>query len=227
MLAEFLARTVIRMSWSLLRDRWKSCQGWPFAILFFGGLLLEKDKQDVLSKLEHNTNYCLPFPSRILPYSYYNLPFHLKPCFLYFAVFPEGFKISTRQLHQLWIAEGFIHENSEATAECYSVELVDRGFIQAMRTTSVGRQNQNVLYSWYFAADIHLQGWNCGIHQCGKISTRSIIDHSKNADVSQFVILISYFLQGIPASHLSSFLCLTPNRGYLAPTECDYISWEH
>ncbi|GAY59927.1 hypothetical protein CUMW_198210 [Citrus unshiu] len=68
------------------------------------------------------------------------------------------FKISTRQLHQLWIAEGFIHENSEATAECYSVELVDRGFIQAMRTTSVGRQNQNVLYSWYFAADIHLQG---------------------------------------------------------------------
>lgn len=26
MLAEFLARTVIRMSWSLLRDRWKSCQ---------------------------------------------------------------------------------------------------------------------------------------------------------------------------------------------------------
>lgn len=158
MLAEFLARTVIRMSWSLLRDRWKSCQGWPFAILFFGGLLLEKDKQDVLSKLEHNTNYCLPFPSRILPYSYYNLPFHLKPCFLYFAVFPEGFKISTRQLHQLWIAEGFIHENSEATAECYLVELVDRGFIQAMRTTSVGRQNQNVLYSWYFAADIHLQG---------------------------------------------------------------------
>ncbi|KAK9195188.1 hypothetical protein WN943_003307 [Citrus x changshan-huyou] len=89
MLAEFLARTVIRMSWSLLRDR---------------------------------------------------------------------FKISTRQLHQLWIAEGFIHENSEATAECYLVELVDRGFIQAMRTTSVGRQNQNVLYSWYFAADIHLKG---------------------------------------------------------------------
>ncbi|KDO54018.1 hypothetical protein CISIN_1g046923mg [Citrus sinensis] len=69
-----------------------------------------------------------------------------------------GFKISTRQLHQLWIAEGFIHENSEATAECYLVELVDRGFIQAMRTTSVGRQNQNVLYSWYFAADIHLKG---------------------------------------------------------------------
>lgn len=62
MLAKFLARTVIRMSWSLLRDRWKSCQGWPFSILFFGGLLLEKDKQDVLSKLEHSTNYRLPFP---------------------------------------------------------------------------------------------------------------------------------------------------------------------
>ncbi|KAH9802519.1 hypothetical protein KPL71_001420 [Citrus sinensis] len=36
------------------------------------------------------------------------LPFHLKLCFLYLSLFPAHLEISTRQLYQLWIAEGFV-----------------------------------------------------------------------------------------------------------------------
>ncbi|GMY19853.1 NB-ARC domain containing protein [Fagus crenata] len=48
-------------------------------------------------------------------------------------------KVSTRQLFQLWIAEGFIHENFEATAEVYLDELIDRGFIQVLKRRSDAR----------------------------------------------------------------------------------------
>uniref|UniRef100_A0A2N9GIH9 Uncharacterized protein n=1 Tax=Fagus sylvatica TaxID=28930 RepID=A0A2N9GIH9_FAGSY len=54
---------------------------------------------------------------KMMLFSYNDLPDYLKPCLLYFAIFPEDSKVSTRQLFQLWIAEGFIHENFEATAE--------------------------------------------------------------------------------------------------------------
>ncbi|GMY19847.1 putative disease resistance RPP13-like protein 2 [Fagus crenata] len=42
-------------------------------------------------------------------------------------------------LFQLWIAEGFIQENFEATAEVYLDELIDRGFIQVLKRRSDGR----------------------------------------------------------------------------------------
>ncbi|KAH9767891.1 hypothetical protein KPL71_011446 [Citrus sinensis] len=42
---------------------------------------------------------------------------------------PKG-KLRARQLYQLWIAEAFIPDNCESTAEEYLKELIDRGFIQ-------------------------------------------------------------------------------------------------
>ena len=70
----------------------------------------------------------------ILALSYNHLSRPLKPCFLYFGIYPEDFEIPMRQLIQLWIAEGFIRKiqnrNIEDVAEYYLEELIDQSLIQ-------------------------------------------------------------------------------------------------
>ncbi|KDO62570.1 hypothetical protein CISIN_1g041418mg, partial [Citrus sinensis] len=68
-------------------------------------------------------------------------PFCLKPCFLYFSVFPAHLEISTRHVYQLWIAEGFIEDNNEATAKKYLEQLINRGFVEANKRRAGGTIN--------------------------------------------------------------------------------------
>ncbi|GAY68468.1 Disease resistance protein RPM1 [Citrus sinensis] len=50
-------------------------------------------------------------------------------------------EISTRQLYQLWIAEGFILDNSEATTESYLEQLIKEGFAEAKKRKAGGTIN--------------------------------------------------------------------------------------
>ncbi|GAY61162.1 hypothetical protein CUMW_207670 [Citrus unshiu] len=71
-------------------------------------------------------------------FSVMELPFHLKVCCIYLCVFPPSIEISTRQLYQLWVAEGFIPYNGEETAEHYLNELIHRGFIKVSKRSAGG-----------------------------------------------------------------------------------------
>ncbi|KDO41693.1 hypothetical protein CISIN_1g037304mg, partial [Citrus sinensis] len=73
--------------------------------------------------------------------AYCMLLFYLKLCCLYLSVFPVHFEISTKQLYQLWIAEGFIPNNNEATAERYLEQLINAGFVDAGKRSDRGRIN--------------------------------------------------------------------------------------
>lgn len=79
----------------------------------------------------------------VLTLSYNNLPFHLKPCFLYLGVFPEDYEISAWKLMQLWISEGFIESDGEPSkeevAENYLHDLVDRDLVTMGQRRSDGR----------------------------------------------------------------------------------------
>ncbi|GMP78414.1 hypothetical protein CsSME_00034430 [Camellia sinensis var. sinensis] len=102
----------------------RKCQGLPLAIATIGGLLSTKNKGisewkkfygGMNSELERNPD--LKSISKILLFSYNDLPHHLKSCFLYFGIMPEDYSIKAGRLIRLWIAEGFVKEKNGKTLE--------------------------------------------------------------------------------------------------------------
>ncbi|XP_021753586.1 putative disease resistance protein RGA4 [Chenopodium quinoa] len=79
---------------------------------------------------------------RALKISYYYLPYHLKSCFSYCAVFPEHYKIKKEDLISLWMAQGFIvplgGESLEDAGEEYFMNLLQRGFFQDVERADNG-----------------------------------------------------------------------------------------
>ncbi|THF94771.1 disease resistance protein RPM1-like [Camellia sinensis] len=118
----------------------RKCKGLPLAIAAIGGLLSTKNKGisewqkfygSMNSELERNPN--LKSISKILLFSYNDLPHHLKSCFLYFGIMPEDYSINAGRLIRLWIAEGFVEEQKgktlEEVAEEYLTELIHRRLV--------------------------------------------------------------------------------------------------
>ncbi|XP_044473726.1 disease resistance protein RPM1-like [Mangifera indica] len=123
----------------------------PLAIVAVGGILSTKEKTEyewkkfldgLGSKLGSD-----PFLNirctKILSYSYYDLPIRLKFCLLYFGLFPYNYSISCGRLMRLWIPEGFVqyvdNQTLEEVAEDYLIELIDRNLVQVVDRDISGR----------------------------------------------------------------------------------------
>ncbi|XP_059656660.1 disease resistance protein RPM1-like [Cornus florida] len=118
------------------------CEGLPLAIIEIGKILYRENSASAWQKLlgslgsELSRNGSLSDTMRILSLSYSDLPYHLKYCFLYLTIFPENdYPVRCRVLIRLWIAEGFIREQTgkevEDIGEEYLKELTDRNLIQS------------------------------------------------------------------------------------------------
>ena len=113
----------------------RRCKGLPLAITVLGGLLSTKEvSYEVWLKVIEHPSWQLDSKqvqfSNILALSYNDLPFHLRPCFLYLRLFPKDYDIPVRRLLRLWLAEGFVKQTPgmtpEDTVEIYLEELVKR-----------------------------------------------------------------------------------------------------
>ncbi|CAI8596694.1 unnamed protein product [Vicia faba] len=118
----------------------EKCNGLPLAIVVIGGLLSQKDRnkfewdrfiEHVNSELNKDSRI-----NRILALSYHDLPYNLKPCLLYFGMYPEDYTVGAKMLINQWIAEGFVKEDKvqtlEQVAEGYLIELIHRSLVQVV-----------------------------------------------------------------------------------------------
>ncbi|MFQ6647058.1 hypothetical protein Gotur_020139 [Gossypium turneri] len=138
------------------REMVKKCGGLPLAIIVLGSLLARKQSLDDWETVHRNffhghlkglqqLDHQYGAVNRILVLSYNDLPYHLKPCFLYLAHYPEDWEISKKELIRLWIAEGFISPLSgseeilmEDVGEQFLEELIDRSLVQVWRRDYTG-----------------------------------------------------------------------------------------
>ena len=126
------------------REIARRCAGLPLAITVIGGLLATKKKlksewERVLSNIKVHFSRSDSQVSAILALSYFDLPSHLKSCFLYFGLFPEDREIDARKLIRLWVAEGFIKQEGTESLEMIAVdrleELINRNMVQVAKLT--------------------------------------------------------------------------------------------
>ncbi|KAG8482554.1 hypothetical protein CXB51_023992 [Gossypium anomalum] len=122
---------------NLAEEILRHCCRLPSAIVVMAGMLATKRSTEewkmLLNHVKSNLPSILSLPD-ILALAYDDLPYHLKPCFLYLSQFPEGYMISIGKLIQLWVAEGILsndkEESIEDIAESYIIELAKRCMVQ-------------------------------------------------------------------------------------------------
>lgn len=133
------------------KEMLKKCGGLPLAIVALAGILNTRESigewqqvnEAVRSRVMEGTQAetCTSVHD-LLALSYEDLPYRLKPCFLYLCVFPEGHQFPAGMLTRMWIAEGLIAAHGdmsvEDVAEQYLEELSHRFMIQVVHTNFKG-----------------------------------------------------------------------------------------
>ncbi|XP_010938736.1 putative disease resistance protein RGA3 [Elaeis guineensis] len=115
------------------------CKGLPLAAKTLGSLLrFETDEErwkdisesELWHLFDEERNEILP----ALSLSYHRMPAHLKQCFAYCSLFPQGYLFEKEYMVNLWMAQGYIRQDGrnsvEAVGSSYFDELVQRSFFQ-------------------------------------------------------------------------------------------------
>ncbi|XP_078160657.1 putative disease resistance protein RGA3 [Carex rostrata] len=123
------------------------CHGSPMAAKALGAVLNGRNYEewsDVLSEMRPLNDDINEAVRASLKISYHHLKYHLKQCFAYCSIFPNGYVFERDQVIRYWIAEGLIEPDGrrrlEAVGNKYFDELVWRSFFEKI---TIGTEGQN------------------------------------------------------------------------------------
>ncbi|CAL5090046.1 unnamed protein product [Urochloa decumbens] len=114
------------------------CHGVPLAIVTIASLLASKqidEWSNVYNSIgfAHGDNTQVKDMKKILSFSYYDLPCHLRTCMLYLSAYPEDFLVHKEELMWRWIADDLVHTKGGKTlfelADSYLNEIINRGMV--------------------------------------------------------------------------------------------------
>nr|KYP31982.1 Disease resistance protein RPM1 [Cajanus cajan] len=117
----------------------RKCKGLPLAIVAIGGLLSQKDfcahewilfSQNLSLELERNSE--LNSIGKILSLSYYDLPYNLRLCLLYFGMYPEDYEVKSSRLIRQWVAEGFVKRETGKILEEVARQELSRLILRSL-----------------------------------------------------------------------------------------------
>ncbi|XP_021652379.2 disease resistance protein RPP8 isoform X2 [Hevea brasiliensis] len=108
----------------------RKCGGSPTVIVKLVELLSQRDATlEEWSRVLDELNQDEETWSAILEEINNYLPLYLRRCLFYFGLFPAGYKIPTRRLIALWVAEGLGHQQGDAKSPEYVAETCLRELI--------------------------------------------------------------------------------------------------
>ncbi|GLT33631.1 hypothetical protein SLA2020_082010 [Shorea laevis] len=117
----------------------KMCKRLPLSLKTLGGALRGMQRHDEWEKVLNSGIWSSSKDrKRILPalrLSYIHLPFHLKRCFAYCALFPKDYEFDKMELVRLWMAEGLLQQQLHGKKQMeagkqYFQELLSRSLFQ-------------------------------------------------------------------------------------------------
>nr|POE45809.1 putative disease resistance protein [Quercus suber] len=214
----------------------RRCKGLPLAIVVLGGLLSTKDVSyqvwlRVFERIDSKESQL----SDISALSYIDLPFYLRPCFLYFRLFPKDYDIPVRRLLRLWLAEGFVYQSPGKTpedmADEYLKQLLKRKLIQiskqrkdgspkTCRMLSVLHDDSNFLSKAREIGLFHipqLSGTETTQHGVRRVADYGYTkEYSSSSDIEHLRSYLSFNIQknDIPVSEIESFLNKFIGQGF-------------
>ncbi|KAL6005900.1 hypothetical protein ACLOJK_039945 [Asimina triloba] len=120
---------------SVAKEIVSKCYGLPLTIVVTADMLSRKVPGEWSKVSESISRHIAEDENpvgQMLSLSYYDLPSHLKPCFLYLGIFPEDNEFPAKKLIKLWAAEGFLPES-----QGQSLEMVGQGLLEEMAGRSL------------------------------------------------------------------------------------------
>ncbi|PWA60474.1 Disease resistance protein [Artemisia annua] len=153
----------------------KKCNGLPLAVKSLGSLMSTKETVEKWQRV--NKNFKSNIQDNVLTalrLSYDDLPPHMKICFAYSCVFLKGEELSKDRLIELWMANGFIPSQGDASLYELGEDIFDclvgRSFFQDVVEKDIDTGAICKMHDLMHDLAEHVMKHDCAVIESGKES---------------------------------------------------------